>query len=543
VAKSSVELQLKELKDMVLCLNQSNKTLTDTIAKLNATISELNKKLANKDLEIDYLKQKLYGSSSEKIKRSLEQDGQMSLFSFMDDIESPAVPVEAEVIEVKAHKRERKPKKSYDELFKDLPVERITVDTLSAEDKICPACGTEMVPIGTEVIRTEIRFTEPKLTRVEYMATTYECPKCKLTEDPQFIKDNGTPALIEHSYVSEPLAAWVLNQKFVMAAPFYRQEKFFSDLGVDISRTTMASWAIECYMRYFKPLTDYFHRRILERRFIMMDETPIQVLKEEDRRPQTKSYVWAQRTGEDGLPPIIYFHYTPSRAGENAVELLEGAAENTYLMVDGYSGYNKVNNIKHCCCYAHIRRKFYDAIPKGQERNIRLPAVQAVAYCDKLFSYEREYKEKGLSYKQRYNRRLKHAKPVIEAFLSWLDTQHAGDNAKFNTALTYVNNRRNQLMTYLEDGRCSLSNNLTENTIRPITCGRKNWLFSDTPEGAHASMAVYTIIENAKAHNLKTYDYIKFVLESRPNEKMTDEELEAIAPWSNAAQKACGKTE
>ena len=98
-------------------------------------------------------------------------------------------------------------------------------------------------------------------------------------------------------------------------------------------------------------------------------------------------------------------------------------------------------------------------------------------------------------------------------------------------------------MTYLEDGRCSLSNNLTENTIRPITCGRKNWLFSDTPDGAHASMAVYTLIENAKAHNLKTYDYLKFVLESRPNENMTDEDLETIAPWSEAAQAACGKVQ
>lgn len=534
MAESSVELQFKELKDMVSALNQ-------TIVVLNNTISDLNKKLSNKELEIEYLKRKLYGTSSEKLKRSLEQDGQMSLFSIMEDIDYPAVPIEAEIIEVKAHKRERKPKKSYDELFKDLPVEKVCVNTLSNEDKTCPVCGTEMVSIGTEVIRTEIKFIEPKLIRVEYIATTYECPECKLTEEPQFIKDNGTPALIEHSYVSESLAAWVFNQKFVMAAPYYRQEKFFSDLGVDISRTTMASWTIECYKRYFKPLTDYFHRQILKRRFIMMDETPIQVLKEDGRRPQTKSYVWAQRTGEDQLSPVIYFHYTPSRAGDNAVELLEGASENTYLMVDGYSGYNKVNNIKHCCCYAHIRRKFYEAIPKGQERNMSIPAVQAVAYCDKLFSYEREYKEKGLSYKQRYNRRLKKEKPVIEAFLAWLDKQHAGDNAKFNTALTYVNNRRDQLMTYLEDGRCSLSNNLTENTIRPITCGRKNWLFSDTPEGAHASMAVYTLIENAKAHNLKTYDYLMFVLSSRPNEKMTDEQLEAIAPWSEAAQAVCGK--
>ncbi len=537
MAASSVELQLKELKDMVSTLNQ-------TIVILNTTISELNKKLANKDLEINYLKQKLYGASSEKIKHALTEDGQLSLFDFIDDVEQPAIPVEAEVIEVKAHKRERKPKKSYDDLFKDLPVEKIIINALKPEDKICAACGTEMVPIGTEVVRTEIRFTEPKLTRIEYIATTYECPKCKVEAESQFVKDDECkPALIEHSYASESLVAWTLNQKFSMAVPFYRQEKLFSDLGAPISRTTMASWAIYCYDHYFKPLTDYFHRCILKRRFIMMDETPIQVLKEEDRRPQTKSYVWAQRTGEDGLPPIIYFHYTPSRAGDNAVELLTGAPKGTYLMVDGYSGYNKVTNIKHCCCYAHIRRKFYDSIPKGKEQDLSLPAVQAVAYCDKLFSYERSYNEKGLSYKQRYNRRLKNAKPVIESFLTWLSAQHPGDNAKFNTALTYVNNRKDQLMTYLEDGRCSLSNNLTENTIRPITLGRKNWLFSDTPEGAHASMAVYTLIENAKAHNLKTYEYLKFVLEARPNERMSDDELEAISPWSDNAKKTCARTQ
>jgi transposase len=114
VAKSSVELQLKELKDMVLSLNQ-------TIALLNSTISDLNKKLTNKDLEIDYLKNKLYGSSSEKIKHSLTEDGQISLFDRFDDVEPAAVPVDVEMIEVKAHKRERKPKKSYDDLFKDLP--------------------------------------------------------------------------------------------------------------------------------------------------------------------------------------------------------------------------------------------------------------------------------------------------------------------------------------------------------------------------------------------------------------------------------------
>ena len=117
-------------------------------------------------------------------------------------------------------------------------------------------------------------------------------------------------------------------------------------------------------------------------------------------------------------------------------------------MADGYQGYNKVKEIKRCCCWAHIRRYLLEAIPKGQEKDYSNPAVQGVLCCNKLFEYERTYKEKELSFKWIHNCRLKDQKPVIEDFL----------------------------MTYLEDGRCSLSNNLSENSIRPVTVGRKNWL-------------------------------------------------------------------
>lgn len=273
----------------------------------------------------------------------------------------------------------------------------------------------------------------------------------------------------------------------------------------------------------------------------MADETPIQVLKEPDRRPQSKSYVWLIRTGEDGEVPIILYHYTPTRAGKNAEAFLKDAEESFYLMVDGYKGYNRLTKAKRCCCWAHIRRYLLQAIPKGHERDHTDPAVQGFMYCDKLFAYERRYREQGLSFKQIYNRRLKDEKTVIEAFLVWADRQHPQSGDRLIRALNYINGCRPYMMTYLEDAHCSLSNNLSENSVRPVVLGRKNWLFSDTQDGANASMAVFSMVETAKANGLATQKYLEFLLDHRPSDDMTDEELEELMPWSETARTACSK--
>ena len=192
-------------------------------------------------------------------------------------------------------------------------------------------------------------------------------------------------------------------------------------------------------------------------------------------------------------------------------------------MADGYQGYNKVIETKRCCCWAHIRRYLLDAIPKGFEKDYSNPAVQGVLYCNKLFAYERSYKEKGLLYKQIHTRRLKDQKPLIEGFLSWINQIKPGTNGKLKKAITYIQNRQDFLMTYLEDGRCSLSNNLSENAIRPVTVGRKNWPFSDTTDGATANSLFLTIVEMAKAYELNLYEYLKLLFEQRPNKDMTDD--------------------
>ena len=446
----------------------------------DAKDSEKDQLIANLQAQLDYLKTRLFGSTSEI--RHEQLPGQLDLFHLQTEDEPEPVPLEVEYIEVKAHKKARKPKAAYDEVFADLPTENVYVDTLTEEQKTCDVCGTMMIPIGHELIRTELRYTEPKLERIDYYATTYECPQCKETEDPRFIKDEGTPALIPGSYASSGLAAHVMYYKYVMSMP---------------------------------------------------------LLKEEGRRPQSKSYVWLVRTGDNGGIPIILYNYTPTRAGSHAAAFLAGADPGYYLMVDGYKGYNKVPEAQRCCCWAHIRRYWLRAIPKGHEKDYTHPAVQGFLYCNKLFEYERSYREKGLSLKQIYNRRLKDQKPVIEAFLSWLDQLHPESGDRLIKAINYSNGCRPFMMNYLKDGACSLSNNLSENSIRPLVVGRKNWLFCDTPAGADASMKIYSMIETAKANELDPLKYLSFLLEHRPGAEMSDEELEQFAPWSKLAQETC----
>lgn len=543
MAQSAKDIRINELLDANSQLNTTVKHLVDALTQKDKALADMQTRLDEMTEELKLLRKKLFGSSTEHMSNPYVNSDQLTIYPFLGiEPEKEPEPIEAEYIEIQGYTKSKKAKSTLKEQFSNIPVKQVFIDSLSDEDKLCPTCGTEMQPIGTEIIRREVIHVKPSMYMLEYVGTTYGCPVCKDTEDPQFVKDNKAPAaLIKGSYTSPSLTSWVLYEKFAKSVPFYRLEKSLEELGAKISRTTMANWAIQCNSLYFKHLTDYFHRELLKRKYLMMDETPIQVLHEPGRTPESKSYVWLMRSGNDGLPPIIYYCYAPTRSGDVALELTDGIQPGTYLMCDGFSGYNKLKDVRRCTCYAHIRRYFYEAIPAGHDRDITNPAVQGVMYCNKLFSYENKYAERHYKPETIKKRRLKDEKPVIEAFLDWADKQVVTGNSKFSKALTYFKNRRNDLMTYLEDGHCSLSNNWSENSIRPVTVGRKNWLFSSSVDGAEASMNIYTIIEMAKLHGLNRQKYLEYILEHRPSAEMTDEELSLLAPWNKDVQETCGK--
>ncbi len=188
----------------------------------------------------------------------------------------------------------------------------------------------------------------------------------------------------------------------------------------------------------------------------------------------------------------------------------------------------------------HIRRKFCDAIPSGKKDDLSDPAVQGVQYCDKLFAIERYCREHRYTYKQRHEYRNKKAPAILTAFWIWLEKQRLVKDSRMDKAVTYAWNQKQYAENYLQDGRCSFSNNPSENSLRPVTVGRKNWLFCDTPGGAQASATIYTMVEMAKAHGLNIEKYLTFLLEKRPHAGMTDDELEKLAPWSDEARTYCG---
>lgn len=529
MANSSKDLQLRELKDMITDLRNMIKTLQATVDAASKREEVLIQERNNLKDEISLLRKKLFGSSSEK--RVIDFPGQLNLFNEAELEQDPSI---AETEELAAIFPEETPKKRKTratdaERFKGIPVIKKYID-IPEEDKTCPVCSTPLVKIGEEFVRRELVFIPAKLKVVEIYSFNYSCPECSKRDIPVIKKGkDGKPHML-YGMASAGTVAWVMYQKFCNSLPYCRQEKDWKQYGAAITRATMANWVIRNSEAFFRPMYEYFHRKLLERNFLMADETPLQVLHEEGRRAQTKSYMWLFRSGEDGGIPIILYKYSPTRAGDNAVEFLQEF--NGYLMCDGYSGYNKVSNAKRTACWAHIRRYLTDAIPKGKQLDYTQPSVQGMMYINQLFHLEDVIKAEHSSFDAIKKARLEKEKPIVEGFLSWLDKQNPVRGSRMDKAVTYIQNRRDYLMTYLEDGRCSFSNNLSENAIRPFTVGRKNWLFCDTPHGAQASAIVYTMVEMAKANGVNVYHYLTYLLEKLPDDSMSDNELDQLAPWN-----------
>ena len=527
MADSSKDIQLRELKDMIHDLQKMIKTLQAVVDAANKREEALTQERDNLKEEVDLLRKKLFGTSSEK--RVLDIPGQLNFFNEAELEQDPAL---AQMEELEASSPEKTPKKrkaraTDAERFKGILVEKEYLD-LSEKEKNCPVCGTALKQIGEEFVRRELVFIQAKLKVREYYSRNYECPQCSQHGIPVIKKGkDGRPHML-YGMACAGTVAWVMYQKFCNALPYFRQEKDWKQYGASITRKTMANWVIQNSEAFFLPMYKYFQRKLLERKFAMADETPLQVLHESGRRAQTQSYMWLFRSGEDGLPPIILYKYSETRAGENAVDFLHGFKG--YLMCDGYSGYNKVPDAKRTACWAHIRRYLTDAIPKGKALDYTQPFVQGVMYINQLFHLEDIIKAKHTSFDAIKKARLEKEKPVVEGFLSWLDQQAPVRGSRMDKAVTYIQNRRSYLTTYLEDGRCSFSNNLSENAIRPFSVGRKNWLFCDTPNGAQASALVYSMVEMAKANGVNVY--LTYLLEKMPSDRMSDEELELLAPWN-----------
>jgi len=366
-----------------------------------------------------------------------------------------------------------------------------------------------------------------KIQVIRHIRKKYAC------ECGQCIKTAAlAPQPIARSLASPGLLAHVAVSKYTDALPLYRQEQILQRIGVDIARATLSNWMVRAGA-LIQPLVNLLRDTVLGYDIVAMDETPVQVLKEPGKSPQSRSYIWVQRGGPPDRPVILY-DYDPSRAGAVPKRLLAGYTG--YLQTDGYEGYGAVvgeNAITHVGCMAHARRRFAEAVKaqgKGKQNKAGI-APHALGLIQKLYRIEKQARDFAPAERKVY--RDTHARPVLEKLRGWLDVHlpQAPPQSALGKALVYLDAQWDRLTRYLDDGRLEIDNNLTENAIRPFVLGRKNWLFSDSVRGVSASANLYSLIETAKANGLEPYGYLRDVFTRLPAAR-TVEEIEELLPFN-----------
>ena len=334
--------RIKQLENELAMRDQTILTLQNSINNLTRQVENLTEILIQ-------MRHDKFGPSSEKTAKVDDGSKQICLFNEAE-LEADSNVQEPFKHNAKGKITPRNKRVRKDMIIDDLPTEEILL-SLPEEERICGICGNSLKPLGRTFVREELQYIPAQLKRMVYVQESYECPSCKHTDKPYIIKTLAPKSLMNHSLASPSSVAHVMYQKYVQGLPLYRQEKDWEAMGIMLSRATMANWVIRCAEEYFYPVTEYLRKQLLLRDIVHVDETPVQVLKEDGKKPQSKSYMWLYRTGDDGKEPIILYDYQPSRSGENAADYLKEFRG--YVHSDGYSGYNKLKGITRCGCWAH----------------------------------------------------------------------------------------------------------------------------------------------------------------------------------------------
>lgn len=494
--------------------------LPNDIEQLKDIIAELSFKLT------EYTN-RVYGKSSEKfhsLEKPLFDEAEMADSIEKSSEELDAAPAEPETIEVPAHTR-LKPKRK--PLPDNLPRIDITHD-LTDSEKTCgkPGCNCELKRIGEEVSE-QLDVVPAKMQVIRHTRYKYVCPNCSGS----FKTAALPPQPIPKSLASPGLLAHVAVSKYQDALPLYRQEKILLRSGVDLARSTLASWMIEVGERLLTPILNLLLDEVFLSPVLCIDETPIRVLKRGGKIHPGRGYMWV--LVRSGAKPVRIFEFDPSRGARVPKRLIPEDYSGT-IMADGYEAYNAVcgrAGIKRAGCWAHARRKFADVLKSSPKTASPSLAKEALEIIGKLYEIERECKE--ISDENRFAARQEKAKPIIDTLREWLTVSIPRVPPKSPTgrAFSYLHKQWPRLISYLDDGAIPIDNNLAENSIRPFAIGRKNWLFSDTEAGARGSAAIYSMIETAKANGHEPYEYLKHLFSELPKATCL-EDYDKLLPWN-----------
>lgn len=504
----------------------------DYVHQLEQQVNVMAKEIERLNQIVTLLTHKQFGQKKE----TLMPSNQLSLF---DD---PVQKKTEENVKPEEENQDEKPKRRK----KSVGRKKLILDQFpqhdvhhTLEDPTCQDCHHKLKHIGPVLLRRELEFIPAVLRCVNHFQYSYKCEPCSCqSETDQFVKTTVPKDPIPNSFGSASLVAETIYQKYEMKVPAYRQEGHWAQLRLPLKRTTICQWHISVCEAYLRHLYDRLHEELIGQDILHIDETTFRVL--ESTKKQT--YYWLLQSSKHSEKEIVYYAHQDGRGQAMFEPLIEGYQG--YIQCDMYSVYRQrevaEEHITLAGCWAHVRRKFYDAQMGVPDDTIPRRVVELI---DQLFKKEREWAH--LSIHDRHQQRKKVLKPMMDRLYTFLDQIQANVSPQglLNKALTYAQNHRTHFYTLLNDGRLELSNNAAERSIKTLVMGRRNQLFAQSFAGADAGAILLTLIETAKRHQLNGKAYIQYLLTHLPNEDcLPNTDWDAYLPWSEAVQTACHQT-
>ena len=516
---------LSQMEMMLQPLQQVNVSQAETIKKLTEQNESLQSRIKELTAQVAWLNRQLFGRKSEKL--PIIDPNYPDLFAGMlpENAQQIADAHDEAVEKIVKTKEERRQEKKNRIMMEDLPVlEQVILTPDNLDTNLYKKIGQEVTRIvehkpGQLYIKEIIR---EKWGLKDNISTT---PKGK-----SGVLIAPMPLLpIYKGIAGASLLAEILLQKYEYHMPYYRQIKQYSHLGMKgLTESTVDGWFKQT-MELLKPLYEVLKSEVMKADYVQADETTTPVINKETHKA-AKEYLWMVRAVMERL---VLFHYDQgSRAGAVIESLANRYNFKGYLQCDGFAGYEtafKTNpDVLLVNCMVHIRRHLEQALDEN-----RPMAEHGLKEIQHLYKIEHMCDDAGMSFDERKAKRQELSKPIMEAMKLWMETEGVkySESSLIGKAITYAYTRWDNMMRYLDDGRLLLDNNLAENEIRPVTLGRKNYLFCGNHEAAQNMAVVCSLLATCRNHDVNPRDYLNNVISQMPyHTKASYEELLQLLP-------------
>jgi len=495
ISTLSQALELIAQKDLQLLeiTAQKEAHLAELTRKLEFTQWQLNK-LQN---QMEQMLRRFYGRKSERIDpnqymldsvlmESLGQNAQIPTLADFKPETKPAAP--------------KKPSQHHGRLPIPDHLERIEILLdIPEEKKVCPKTGKPLKVIAVEESE-KLEYRPGKL-----IVNVYKRPQYALPENGDSFASVIAAPMPDHPVAKCKadigLLSHLIVSKFADHLPLYRQDGIFEREGVTIPRATQSSWLMQVY-ESIRPLEAAFRQAIFESDVLFTDDTTVP-LQDKGNGKLKKARIWAYVKRGKG-PPLVVYQFSIDRSKKRPLEFLDGY--HGYIHADAYSGYDELfrkEDIVEVACWAHARRKFDEAVSSRPKE-----ATDILSRIARLY-HEVETPCADMTPEERRDFRKKHAAPLLAGIFEKLEElkSQAIPSEPLHKAIDYALNQRQALCRYIEDGRLRPDNNLAENAMRPITLGRKNWLFVGSERGGRAAALFMSLVKSCKDLDINPWKY------------------------------------